>query len=109
MITTKKVKVAELEGVKLDWAVNRARGLNCGALGVAPDYSKSWARGGPIIEDERIMFHSNYPPGKIYRDGKQPYCALTFGGTCQAGATHLIAAMRAFVASKFGEEVEVPV
>lgn len=62
----------------------------------------SWALGGPIIEREKI---STYPmPGGV--GGK--WRAEKYGRHLQAGPAPLIAAMRCYVASKLGEEVEVP-
>lgn len=65
-------------------------------------YSTSWAQGGPII-------------GEMLKSGVTTW---DFRGVCffelaeenilQNGSTPLIAAMRAFVASKLGEEVEIP-
>lgn len=133
-----KRKVAELEGVLLDYWVGRAflgresnmtiggmpawnrydftgTGLDLGP-NVDPDYtdtfepSNQWRHGGPIIEWERIDLDF---PGKadeneevtatIHDSGEgSSYSVLA----CQSGPTALIAAMRCFVASKFGDMVE---
>ena len=60
-----KVKVSELTGAALDWAVAKCEGdysitidtdidgtkrVNYG--GMYPEYSNDWAQGGPIIERE---------------------------------------------------------
>jgi hypothetical protein len=64
--------------------------------------STNWGQGGPIIERERIC---------------PTYCCMTddwqasrYVGPShlKTGRTPLIAAMRCFVASKLGEEVEIP-
>lgn len=99
--------VAELQGEQLDWAVNKARGLMCGALGVAPNYSKHWADGGPIvghhihtlIERDGVWTAEAFRPH--YPDPRR-FCYSV------KGPTALIAAMRAFVASRLGAFVEVP-
>jgi hypothetical protein len=77
-----------------------------GECGYRPE--RDWLYGGPIIERERIeaspageewvaLVRPEYERGRIKRhDG------------VQIGPTALIAAMRAYVASKFGEEVELP-
>ncbi|MEN5080970.1 phage protein NinX family protein [Bosea sp. TWI1241] len=74
--------------------------------------STNWAHGGPIIERERIVavydeligeweaFHKGY----LDRSGE-----LQSKGDCIAeGETHLIAAMRCYVASKLGDTVDTP-
>ena len=61
--------------------------------------STNWAQGGPIIEREGIATLP-CPRGWAARVG--------FGGEYIEGPTPLIAAMRCFVASKLGDEVDVP-
>lgn len=81
---------------------------NSGALGryaFIPHYSTSWLHGGPLIERERINlffeFDENHPQvWHAMSDEKPRIKAAT-----AAGETPLIAAMRAFVSSKFGDEV----
>lgn len=76
-------------------------------------YSTDWAQGGPIIDREEInLLKRDERPwsGYAYRYGKhkklrgQRGCEI-FRAT---GPTPLIAAMRCYVASKLGDEVEVP-
>lgn len=65
-----------------------------------PRYSTSWACGGPIIERARGTFQE-------VLSGDDNYVAFMGGINAIAfGPTHLIAAMRAYVASKFGKEVD---
>jgi hypothetical protein len=70
--------------------------------------STNWAQGGPIIEREEIMICKDGIDvwgamcGGMWHPGDES--SLEQGG--YQGATPLIAAMRAYVASKFGEEVE---
>lgn len=61
------------------------------------DPSVSWWIGGLIIERERIELCPT--PGTLWRACTRSSAIWTYG------QTPLIAAMRAFVASKFGEEV----
>lgn len=85
--------------------------------------STDWSQGGLIIERERINIvdHAAYhrqPPGKLDTDRLDQFAALIgdpmnlwdhggFDFFCtQKGPTPLIAAMRAYVASKFGDEVQ---
>ena len=62
--------------------------------------STDWAQGGPIIEREGIDLQ--------YQGGdNDKWAADMFGAECSVyGDTPLIAAMRCYVASKLGDEVE---
>jgi hypothetical protein len=124
------MKTSELSGSALDWAVAKCEGYTDlhkiegrmphePQLGIFPPrreygvmdlwelgFSSDWDRGGWIIEREKIGFwaytldeEGNENPG---------WYAETFEGHCQTGTTPLIAAMRCYVASKLGDEVEVP-
>lgn len=102
------MKTSKLTGTALDWAVAKSEGH------IRPDggfyagqqgrpltrYSTDWAQGGPIIERERITVVA-MPNGSWQSQGKdlRPHFH---------NATPLIAAMRCFVASKLGDEVDVP-
>ena len=111
-----KVKVSEASGAVLDWAVARCEGL---ALKPWVGYplddvfspSTNWAQGGPIIEREHLQ-----PAYQEAGRGKGGWACNKWvtakGGGPTAirlyGPTLLIAAMRCYVASKLGDEVEVP-
>jgi len=58
--------------------------------------STNWSQGGPIIEEESICPHRTIVKWEASIDG------VTLG----EGETALIAAMRAYVTFKFGEEVD---
>ena len=60
--------------------------------------STNWAQGGPIIERERIRLD----PRGVWVAGHDS------SNDEFSSPTPLVAAMRCFVASKLGEEVEVP-
>ncbi len=112
-----KIKTSELTGVQLDWAVAAANQLKVVLHGksiqvwlvdsltkepeVLVNYrpSTSWSQGGPIIERERIVvqFGPLWTAVHHKRLGQPSY-----------GPTPLIAAMRCYVASKLGNEVDVP-
>lgn len=119
-----KHKVSELEGALLDAAVAKAEGMQhaewgsgafvpivrrdgmlwidewCDGSSLKPyTPSSQWHLGGPIIERERI----EVGPARWDTDW---YGATTMHNA--SGPTPLIAAMRAYVASKLGEEVELP-
>ena len=66
-------------------------------------YSTNWAQGGPIIEREAIQLTPDEYTGtwSAYMTNEgEPY-----EGT---GQTPLIAAMRCYVASKLGDDIEIP-
>jgi len=118
------MKTSELTGAALDWAVAHAQGLDyeivdgtvvTGAkryeANSANDYygcefeevyepSTDWAQGGPIIEREMIELVPQTPAlwDAMYKEQHIP----------NDGSTPLIAAMRCYVASKLGDEVELP-
>lgn len=116
-----KYKVSELEGALLDAAVAKIRANDCAwdARSGPPPYSTSWLIAGPIIERERITLVVSKVDGVLewsswigefsyYIDESlpaYPYNGLTVG----VGNTPLVAAMRVYVTSKFGEEVELEV
>lgn len=104
-------------------------GVEFGAL---PDYERSapppeeeeyrpserWDQGGPIVQRKRIFL---FPPDPRHRDPAtdQWQAAIGYyldrgelggdhGAIWAEGPTPLIAAMRAYVASKLGDEVELP-
>jgi hypothetical protein len=92
------MKTSELTGAALDWAVAKCEGQTYhGPAWTKP--STDWAQGGPIIERERIEV--------------RPYDGVKWIATDNltnhtVGTTPLIAAMRCYVASKLGDEVEIP-
>ena len=121
----KTIKTAELTGPKLDWAVAECEKvrtyvrpcehtmtglciLDADLVDMETDdaqelrYSRDWAQGGPILDRERITIRqwTNMPISHAY----MPHDGAPWG----AGPTPLIAAMRCYVASKLGREVEVP-
>lgn len=90
-----------------------AAGLIAGSWGGSiPSYSTDWDVAGPIIERERIELHPSRgdapweagPEGSLEASGM----GVSFCGSGQAGPSPLVAAMRSFVASKFGKEIELP-
>ena len=105
------MKTRELTGAALDWAVDMAAGnvRPDGGLyaGLAPGKaSTDWAQGGPIIEREKIEITPWGTKGEWRaRDFYEP----SPGVPCaeQYGPTPLIAAMRCYVASKLGDEIEI--
>jgi len=112
------MKTSELTGAALRWAVAKCEGPDSVAacyydedntplyLDEAPqptwEPSTDWLQGGPIIEREKIS---------VWARGNE-WAAESFvpnqQGIEYVGPTPLIAAMRCYVASKLGDEVEIP-
>ena len=120
------MKTSELKGAALDWAVAECegweivpnthrfneelimfkKGEECQWF-VDYDPSTDWAQGGPIIERERIAVEF------VRRDEVDSalvvWSANKYGtGYDEQGPTPLIAAMRCYVTSRLGDEVEIP-
>jgi len=127
------MKTSELLGPTLDWAVAKCK--NIGTLihlgynyelvvPISTDFSggeevytpsTNWSQGGPIIERENIGIGAerrpetpvwaaqlSYSKEVTYTDGTaRRFCTMR-------GPTPLIAALRCYVASKLGDEVDVP-
>lgn len=100
-------KVSELTGTALDWAVDgiehnmRFEDYDAFCMRSADEsYVANWAKGGPIIEREGISWHCG---------NKSSWHAYGYGSAENYnGQTPLIAAMRCYVASKLGDEIEIP-
>ena len=118
------VKVSEATNIQLNWVVAKCedklgectQAKNFAELckerkGVAFTHgrvyspSTNWSQGGPIIEREKITV-------AVSESGDEWNAARVFSrqrDDCYwSGPTPLIAAMRCYVGSKLGEEVEVP-
>lgn len=133
-MSTMKVKTAELTGQALDWAVAKVLGWHM--IPVPPDYdgdnpgeviappiikpgewifppkgripagyflercSSDWMHGGPLIDMYKV---------EVFFSGDTAFCKLSgLAGAAGFGRTPLIAACRAIVSAKLGDEVEVP-
>jgi len=104
---------SELIGPALTWAVAKCEGIevhnasnlyvytHCDEEGSQYAYepSKRWEQGGPIIERERLI---------IEPWGVSQWAASVGRMNLSYGPTPLIAAMRCYVASKLGDEVDIP-
>jgi len=120
-----KIKTAEAIGPALDWLVAKVNSI---PLCLSPfagskqfvlvgqngkptthryEPSTSWAQGGPIIDRENIVFGFDdiAAPDKAHI-ARKPGFKTTHNEFY--GPTKLIAAMRCYVASKLGDEVEIP-
>ena len=98
-----KINTSELTGAALDWAVARCEGGVGGnqLLGAWYAPSTNWSQGGPIIERAHIG---------LWSEGYDWEAKINSSGQWLAEWDEypLIAAMRCYVASKMGDEVEIP-
>ena len=101
------IKVNELTGAALDWAVAKCEGRKDNDFGWWWDNYKpstDWSQGGPIIERERIGVVTSPDDANVWI-GSLFEPDWKFNRT---GPTPLIAAMRCYVASKLGDTIEIP-
>ena len=125
------MKTSELAGAALDWAVAKCEGR----FDVAEDAdywkedgawwfiqtreekvssekfntSTNWTQGGPIIEREEISTSREFASSRVEWAAWTPAPIRDDAEAFGYGPTPLIAAMRCYVASKLGDEVEIPV
>jgi len=99
------MKTNKLTGAALDWAVAKCEGvingddLDIGFIlerGYTP--STDWAQGGAIIEREQMSIEWTGEDWMAYIEHDEEFF----------GPTPLIAAMRCYVASKLGDDIETP-
>ena len=102
--------VAKCEAATDEWSSDAPffwNGVPCIRIGghdVNYRPSTDWEKGGPIIEREGIeicRLDNGEWRAQLHAKGFGPYCR-------QYGPTPLIAAMRCFVVSKLGDEINVP-
>ena len=123
-----KVKINELNGAPLDWAVAKCEGIELesgyGVQETSGYYNRllvdgrmskgqsmlvryipstDWAQGGPIIELEGINLRAL--SGALW---EAETWSAAGGQYLLDGPTPLVAAMRCYVASKLGNEIELP-
>ncbi len=130
-----KIKTSELIGAALDWAVAKCEGAlsplgNVIVKGRADrshkliitvgeiedpivEYSPStdWAQGGHLLEEElmQVFNYAKSSPNEPWFVEKNHFGRHHKAGRSYAsGPTILIAVMRCFVASRLGDEVDVP-
>lgn len=124
-----EVKVADLIGPALDWAVGSALGWVCypedsieygntwhmggdrapfGPVIRVTDWrpSTDWAQGGPLLDKYTVTLVRNSWPGAT--DPVTADCLAGFGDNRMTGRTRLEAACRSIVAAKLGDVVSVP-
>jgi hypothetical protein len=110
------MKTSELQGAALDWAVAKCEGHIDRLALTAREFlsfredqgyepSTDWAQGGPIIERYCINLFRLDPKSE---DDNRFWLAHIDGIYCRYGVSALVAAMRCYVASKLGDEIELP-
>ncbi len=117
-----KIKTQDLYLSALDWAVAQCKGLLCfgyctygdrfsikNSDGGIETYAPSflWSQGGEIIQRERIGLWA-YQWNEQGEPEAGWYAEDEGGDHVRTGCSPLVAAMRCFVASKMGDEVEIP-
>lgn len=125
----KTIKVSEAQGPVLNWLVAKCNGfgpdnymrnidIRSGANGkvvgvmvpISRQYvwwmpSTDWSQGGPLMERDSICVVGwDDNTRQFHAECHKPYA----NPAPSSGPTQLIAAMRCYVASKLGDEVEVP-
>jgi hypothetical protein len=120
------MKTSELTGAALDWAVAKCEGvtdewredgpflwhgvpcIRSGGHDVNYRPSSEWWLGGPIIEREKMdiaCWDAHSMPWKASIDGDTDAGVALY---VEYGPTPLIAAMRCYVASKLGDDINIP-
>lgn len=127
-----KIRTQDLAGANLDWAVAKCEGVRTVLARyehtmtgvcvldaelvemdtVGPQelrYSRDWAQGGPIIERELIRVIAPTVRGVDWVARLKQKLPPSMNGWYEKyGPTPLIASMRCYVASKLGDEIEIP-
>lgn len=102
------MKVHDLKGRALDWAVDKAVNLNTPYTNWGRDhipFSSDYNAGMPIVEQEKMLMEWNaYAEWWTVATWGDAVC----GEIIERDASLLVAAMRAFVISKLGFEIQIP-
>jgi hypothetical protein len=115
------MRTSELTGAALDWAVAKCEGGHIGVVngGVFFDAhdgdgftlfepTSNWAQGGPIIERTCASLFVDLKAAAFEGHPEEFwFCEISEGGLW-SGPTPLIAAMRCYVASKLGDNIDIP-
>jgi hypothetical protein len=106
------MKTSELTGAALDWAVakcERLKGNVIEAVRVGElSPSTQWHWGGPIIERTCASLFVDLKHAAFEGHPEEFwFCEIAEGGLW-FGPTPLIAAMRCYVASKLGDDINIP-
>ena len=127
------MKTSELQGAALDWAVAKCEGHDnvrvkerddlskaivimehtscpdnkpgCAVMhlkGTYYDPTTNWSQGGPILDREKMMLEPYNDQWRAHKFTDEPPFIKAFGPTM------LTAGLRCFIASRLGDEVDVP-
>lgn len=120
------MKTSELIGSALDWAVAKCEGVNPRfnmeshgstwhgwwianpIYSRMPHYSTDPSQAYPIIERARISTTDQHGCYGVSQWMASLYLPNDNGQVIEFGPTPLIAAMRCYIASKLGDEIEIP-
>lgn len=114
------MKTIELNSATLDWAVAKCEGYFDNDMASVRDGvvnvfyfeswspSTNWAQGGAIIEREEISVSREFASNRVEWAAWTPAPIRDDAEAFGYGATPLVAAMRCYVASKLGDEVQIP-
>jgi hypothetical protein len=100
-----KIKTSDLTLLALDWAAAKCEvGEDISEIDDPHFYSTDWAIGGPIIEREGLLVRPSFT------DERDKWTSIQWApkGVFESGPTPLVAAMRCYVASVLGDEVDIP-
>lgn len=103
-----KIKTSELIGKALNWAVRRALWPTTEFVGYVEardNFSTCWNKGGPVLTEAHISRTIDHSGLWIAYDGFNYADAREH---MQCDRSELVAGLRCFVASKLGDEVDVP-
>lgn len=133
-----KVRTNELTGAALDYVVAKLQGHSWRCPWILqkdglrawlsyeqawgnphPEYTQDWSEGGPIIEREGMHLsqtrsNDEVAPGVFHLNPTGWRAAIDYSVLLMSynhsltGPTPLVAAMRCYVASKLGDEIEIP-
>lgn len=122
------MKISELTRAKLNFAVAKCENLNVyvtkkgmaryiaadSSRHTVPNYVEDWAHAGPIIDNEDFVWIVKWQHGSSHMLSHTIGWEARIGmedeahHTVMNGSTKLIAAMRCYVASKLGTDIEIP-
>ena len=111
------MKTKDLQGDQLDWAVGIAAKESLTVRERFPRVLNSsgrwnpgsnWSQGGPLIEQEGIELKRGMTKPLLWAAWTFQWNGLRLASSGMTGSTPLVAAMRSYVASKLGNEVDVP-
>jgi hypothetical protein len=109
------IKTSEATPRQLNWLAAKCEGivweqgdLDAGEYGPGFSPATDWAHGGPVIEREEVELTFDRPNETDTLWRAEMFDLKGVSIAYEYGPTPLIAAMRCYVASKLGDEIEIP-